>query len=291
MSQGRYDVFEKRGNAGVLLAHGITGAPAEMKPLVRTLAAAGFTVACPQLAGHCSTLKELKQTRWADWYATLEASLKMLRGQCGTVYVAGLSMGALLALKLAADHSDEVDGVATLSATFFYDGWNVPPLRQKLLLPLVIYSPLRYFLSYHEPAPYGIKDERIRNMIATVYASDNAQMPEKYGYSEFPGVTIRETFRLIKTVRRDLKNVTAPLLIVHSTEDDMASLKNADVLAAGVSSSVVETFFVDDTYHVLTLDRRKHDVAERVARFFVSQRDGVANAAAVCLSAVPADSV
>lgn len=287
MSQGRYDVFEKRGKAGVLLAHGITGAPAEMKPLVRALAGAGFTVACPQLAGHCSTLKELKQTRWADWYATLEASLKMLRGQCDKVFVAGLSMGALLVLKLAADHADEVDGVATLSATFFYDGWNVPQLRQKLLLPLVIYSPLRYFLSYHEPAPYGIKDERIRNMIAAVYASESAQMPEKYGYSEFPGVTIRETFRLIKSVKRDLKNVRAPILIVHSTEDDMASLKNADFLAAGVSSSVLETFFVDDTYHVLTLDRRKNDVADRVAQFFVARRDAVANADALCLSAVP----
>jgi carboxylesterase len=268
MSQGPYDIFEKRGKAGVLLSHGITGAPTEMKPLVRRLAAAGFTVACPQLSGHCSTLKELKKTRWTDWYSSLESSLKSLREQCETVFVSGLSMGALLALKLAADHPDTVDGVATLSATFFYDGWNVPRFRQRYLLPLALHSPLRYFWSYHEPPPYGIKDERIRNIIAAVYAGDEAKMPEKYGYSEFPGVTIRETFRLIKAVRRDLARIVAPLLIVHATEDDMASPANARFLASRVASSEVETFFVDDGYHVLTLDRRKDDVAERLVSFF-----------------------
>jgi carboxylesterase len=264
-----YGIFEEHGTAGVLLVHGITGSPTEMKPLVRKLSASGFSVACPQLAGHCSTLKDLKQTRWRDWYASVESGLDFLTSRCDTVFVSGLSMGALLALKLAANHPDQIQGVATLSATFFYDGWNVPRLRQRFLLPICIYSPLRYFLSYHEPAPYGIKDERIRNMIAAVYAGNGSNMPEKYGYSEFPGVTVRETFRLIREVKRDLAALVAPMLIVHSTEDDMASLKNATFLASQVSSPHVETFYVDDTYHVLTLDKRKNDVAARVAEFFL----------------------
>jgi carboxylesterase len=178
-------------------------------------------------------------------------------------------MGALLALCLAIDHPEDVAGVATLSATFFYDGWNVPRFSQRYLLPLALHTPLRYIWSYHEPPPFGIKDERIRNIIAAVYADGASQNPEKFGYSEFPGVTIRETFRLIKAVRRELHKVVAPLLIVHATEDDMASLNNARFLAARVGSKEVETYFVDDTYHVLTIDKRKHDVADRVAEFFL----------------------
>ena len=273
----RYDILERRGDAAVLLAHGITGAPTEMKPLVRTLANAGFTVACPRLAGHCATLEELKRTRWTDWLGTLESSLRALREQHDTVFVGGLSMGALLALQLAVDHPEDVAGVATLSATFFYDGWNVPRFGQRYLLPLVLHTPLRYVWSYHEPSPFGIKDERIRNIIAAVYANSAAQMPEKYGYSEFPAVTIRETFRLIKTVRRNLEKVVAPLLVVHSTEDDMASVANAKFLAARVGSREVETFFVDDTYHVLTLDKRKDDVAGRVAEFFLRRQSAAAS--------------
>lgn len=265
---GRHGIYEKRGPAGVLLVHGITGSPTEMKPLIRKLASQGFTVACPQLAGHCSTLRELKATRWTDWYASLERSLEFLLQECDSVHVSGLSMGALLALRLAAQHPDHVRSVATLSATFFYDGWNVPRFRQRFLMPLAIHSPLRYFLSYHEPAPYGIKDERLRNLIAAVYEGNSANLPEKYGYSEFPGVTILETTRLIRAVKRDLVDVVAPLLIVHSTEDDMASLENARYLAARAASRQLETFYVDDTYHVLTLDKRKDDVANRVTEFF-----------------------
>lgn len=268
-----YEIFEKRGDAGVLLVHGITGGPAEMKPLARKLAAGGFTVFCPQLAGHCSNLADLKRTRWPDWYASVENALTLLREQCQQVMVTGLSMGALLALKLAADHAEEVQAVATLSATFHYDGWNVPQMKQRFLLPILIHTPLRYVLSWREPSPYGIKDERIRNIIASVYENSSVSMPEKYGYSEFPGITIRETFRLIRAVKRDLGRVTSPLLIVHSTEDDMASLNNARLLAARVSSQHVETYFLDDTYHVLTLDKRKEDVADRVTMFF----DAVAN--------------
>jgi carboxylesterase len=269
MRIGIHEVAADRRQTGILLVHGITGSPAEMKPLVRKLTAEGFEVVCPPLAGHCSTLSELKQTRWQDWYKSLETALDDLRTRCETVFVSGLSMGALLALKLAADHPDLVAGVATLSATFFYDGWNVPRLRQRFLLPLVIYSPLRFFLSYHEPSPYGIKDDRIRTMIDAVYRGQCEGLPETYGYSEFPGVTIRETFRLIAAAKRKLTAIAAPLLIVHSTEDDMASLKNAAFLANSVSSTIVETFYVDDTYHVLTLDKRRDDVAARVAEFFV----------------------
>lgn len=265
---GRHGIFEKRGRTGVLLVHGITGAPTEMKPLARKLAAHGYTVACPQLAGHCSSLRELKATRWTDWYESLEAGLEFLAGDCDTIYVSGLSMGALLALRLAARHPGRIHGVATLSATFVYDGWNVPQFRRRFFLPLALHSPLRYFLSYHESAPYGIKDERLRNVIAMVYQGNSANLPEKYGYSEFPGVTILETTRLIRAVKRDLPLVVAPLLIVHSTEDDMASLENAKYLAARVASDRVETFYVDDTYHVLTLDKRKDDVAACVLEFF-----------------------
>src|SRR5947199_2653346 len=269
MRVGIHEVAADRRKTGVLLVHGITGSPAEMKPLVRKLTAEGFEVVCPPLAGHCSTLSELKQTRWTDWYKSLETALDDLRTRCDTVFVSGLSMGALLALKLAADHPESISGVASLSSTFFYDGWNVPPLRQKYLLPLVIYSPLRFFLSYHEPSPYGIKDDRIRTMIDAVYRGQCEGLAETYGYSEFPGVTIRETFRLIAAAKRALAAIVAPLLIVHSTEDDMASLKNAAFLADSVSSSLVETFYVDDTYHVLALDKRRDDVAARVADFFV----------------------
>lgn len=268
---GPAGIYEPRGRQGVLLIHGITGAPVEMRYLARSLSRRGFTVACPQLAGHCESLRAIKATRWQDWYASVERAFDFLAQRCDHVFVTGLSMGALLALQLATERGAQVAGVATLSATFFYDGWNVPRFGQRFILPLVVHSPLKYFLSYHEPSPYGIKDERMRSLIEAMYSGREALRVDQAGYSEFPAVTIAETFRLIRAVKRGLKDIVSPTLIVHATEDDMASVKNAEFLAARLGSREIETFLVDNSYHVLTLDHRKDDVAERMRAFFSEQ--------------------
>src|SRR5512147_646265 len=90
----------------------------------------------------------------------------------------------------------------------------------------------------------------------------------KHGIFSVPAVTIREGERLIRAARRALSSVVSPTLVVHATEDDMASVRNAHYVAERISAQRVETYYVDDSYHVLTLDRRKSDVASRVGRFF-----------------------
>lgn len=254
----------------VLLIHGLTGTPAEMKHIGKNIARKGLTVMCPVLAGHCASIGDLTATTWRDWYASMEKVFLEMCKHYKKVFVSGLSMGALIALLIAAKHPQQVAGVILLSVTFFYDGWNIPRLRQRFLLPIVVYSPLRYFLQWEEPPPYGIKCERTRAMVAAVLENKDALTSEKIGYFKTPATVIYQSFKLIKATRKSLAAVTCPLLIVHSTEDDMASLKNAYLVEQKVSSTQVETFYIGDTYHVLTLDKRKDDVARRSAEFCLS---------------------
>jgi carboxylesterase len=259
--------IDRRGKVGILLVHGLTGTPAEMKHFGKVIARQGITVACPELAGHCAAIKDLQATNWRDWYQSVEAAFEALSHECDQVFVAGLSMGALLALLLAADKGQRVSGVILLSATFFYDGWNMPWLKHKLLLPIVLHTPLKYFMQWEETSPYGIKCERTRAMVAAVLSNKDAKAADKVGYFKTPATVILESMRLISAAKHSLGNVLSPTLIVHSTEDDMASLKNAYYVQDNIAASHVETFFVDDTYHVLTLDKRKDDIARRVAEF------------------------
>lgn len=268
--------YEGRGRNGVLLIHGITGAPVEMRYLARNLARQGFTVACPQLAGHCETLQAVKKTDWHDWYESVERGFEFLSERCDHVFVTGLCMGALLAMQLAADKKARVSGLATLSAAFVYDGWNVWHFGRRFLLPLALYTPLKHFWSYHEPPPYGIKDERMRSLIEAMYSGREVLRADQAGYSEFPGVTIAETYRLMRATKRRLGAVASPTLVVHSTEDDMASANNAHYIAKRLGSRHVETYLVDDCYHVLTIDRRRDEIGARMGRFF---RDAVSRRA------------
>ncbi|MFZ3088621.1 MAG: alpha/beta fold hydrolase [Methylotenera sp.] len=268
---GSVGFIERKGRVGVLLIHGLTGTPTEMKQFGKVIARQGFTVACPELAGHCATIEDLTATKWLDWYKSIEDAFNALKAECEHVFVVGLCMGSLIALMLAARKKTEVAGVILLSTTFFYDGWNVPRFKQIFLLPLVLYTPLKYFMQWEETAPYGIKDERVRAMVHAVLENRDSEAADKVGYFKIPATVILESVRLIKATKKELKNVTTPTLIVHSTEDDIASVKNAHYAKAKISSQTIETFFVDDTYHVLTLDKRKDDIARRTAHFCKEQ--------------------
>lgn len=266
-SLGPNGFVERRGKTGILLIHGLTGTPAEMKHFGKVIARKGITVACPELAGHCASIKDLQATSWRDWYRSIEQAFEALSEECDHVFVAGLSMGALLALLLAAEKGPRVSGVILLSTTFFYDGWNMPKLKRKFLLPLVLHTPLKYFIHWEETSPYGIKCERTRSLVAAILDNKDAKAADKIGYFKTPATVILESTRLISAAKRCMGSVNSPTLIVHSTEDDMASLKNASYVQDHIAAKHVETFFVDDTYHVLTLDKRKDDIARRVAAF------------------------
>jgi carboxylesterase len=86
----------------VLLLHGFTGSPWEVRPLGEALVARGFHVHSPRLPGHGTTPEALQFVTWHDWVSAAEAALKSLTSRFEQVVVGGLSMGGLLAMVLAA---------------------------------------------------------------------------------------------------------------------------------------------------------------------------------------------
>src|SRR3989442_10047246 len=87
---------------GCLLVHGFTATPDEMRPLGEALAARGFPVRAVRLAGHGTEVADLVGTRWTDWFASVTEGADRLRRDVPALAVAGMSLGALLALHLAA---------------------------------------------------------------------------------------------------------------------------------------------------------------------------------------------
>lgn len=251
------------GNHSVLLIHGLTGSPFEMKYLARKLNKAGFTVKGPCLEGHCTTLKNLSKTRWEDWYGSVHESFIEMKKSSDTVSVAGLCMGALLSLHLSYEFGSEVAAVSLISTTLFYDGWNLPWL--KFLLPVAYYTPLRFIYSYSETEPYGIKNKPLRERIV------NLMKDNSLAYTKTPAASMHELFKLIREVKKELPAITTPALILHSREDDLTSIKNPDFVEEKIGSNVVRKIILDDSYHMMTIDNQKDRVAEETIKFFIEQ--------------------
>src|SRR5262249_36542029 len=73
--------------AGVLVLHGFTGSPFEMRLLGEFLAGRGWAVEGPCLAGHGGTTADLAATGWSDWVESADRALNQLRGRAQKIVV------------------------------------------------------------------------------------------------------------------------------------------------------------------------------------------------------------
>ena len=258
------EFFLPAGPVGVLLIHGLTGTPTEIRTVANGLHRAGFTVQGIQLAGHCGDKHDLLQTGWKDWYTSVEAAAEKMQREVDQMFVGGLSMGSVLALNYAIDHPRSVSGLVLYGTTFFYDGWAIPAIgRLSFLLPYLDMLGIGRDRSFVEVFPYGIKNERVRNFITgKMFSGDSAAA----GLTGNPWPALAEFYRLSHWVQRRLDHVHTPCLVMHAREDDIASLRNAQLIEKRVSAPV-KTVVLDNCYHMITVDQQKEEVIEHSVDF------------------------
>jgi carboxylesterase len=258
-----------RNGRAVVLIHGLTGTPTEMRFLAWFLNTQGFTVSCPRLANHGQPLHVLKMTRWEEFYGSVRQAYEEVRREHDQVYVGGLSMGALLALLLAEEFPSGIAGISCLSPTLFYDGWNVPWYH--FFLPVASHTPLRNYVYFKEEPPYGLKNERLREKVHEFYQGADIHAMrdvDRFGYPFFPVRLLAELHRLVAHLQPRLPKITSACQIIQARHDDMSSVKNAQVIHDRVSSTRKEIVYLEDSYHVISADQERAKVAQSMATFF-----------------------
>ncbi|MEY4370577.1 MAG: hypothetical protein RIQ48_286 [Pseudomonadota bacterium] len=255
--------FFYQGNTdkAVLLIHGLTGVPAEMSFLGKSLHKMGFTIACPLLEGHAKGKKELLKTTWHDWYETVEKTFLALREKYKKVYVAGICVGGMLGLNLAADYGEMVEGAAIYSAAIRYDGWNIPVHGfLSFLIPLIgNFPPLRY-MGFDEKPPYGIKDDRLRKIILR---SDLL----KETHHNFPYPMLKQMYALNSNMEKKYEKIKTPVILLHAKNDDLSHYRNSEYIFKKIKSAK-EMNLLEDSYHMIHIDKERDKVAKMTADFF-----------------------
>lgn len=239
-------LLDGKNNKAVLLLHGYTGAPSEMRPLGDYLHALGYTVSCVRLPGHGTSIKDLEATTATDWYGAAEAACKDLLARFDSVYVAGLSMGGLLAMKLAAKLP--VKKAAFISAPIFVQDKRAPLLTF-----------LRFFIHY---LPKHKK---------------NYQKLQKYciSYAKMPTKPLVSLFKLLNECKNKLlAEIQIPCLVLQSKTEHTVQPRSAEYiynkLAAAASRRLV---WFEHSGHILTLDREHEAVFKAIADFFAEEKD------------------
>ena len=267
----KYNFFLKGTNGkAVLLIHGITGTPSEMRFFGSEINKAGYSVYCNTLPRHCQSLGELKRVTWQEIVECCRQDFRLLRKDYDTVFVAGLSMGALVAIHLAYLYPEDVKGVIALAPTLSYDGWAVSKL--KFLMDILWLIPLiRNNMNIRETWPYGLKDESSREAIERFYkfakAGEFSKKTLLFGSPFFPMACLYQHQQFVKIVKGHLNNVKTPLLVIHSKEDDMVSIRNAEYVIEHIGSSDKRLVELVDSYHMITIDKEKNKVVSESLEF------------------------
>ncbi|HRD77099.1 MAG TPA: alpha/beta fold hydrolase, partial [Hyphomicrobiaceae bacterium] len=181
LSSSAGDLVLPGGRTGFLLFHGLGGSPVELRFLAQGLNRAGYTVHAPLLSGHGGSSADLEASTWRDWYASAEAALVRLREHCDVVIAGGISVGAVLALRIAAHRTTDVDATALYAPTLWPNGWAIP--RSMELYKLINDRFSASFFRFRERAPYGIKDERIRKFVLDSLQANGTPIDEIFGRS------------------------------------------------------------------------------------------------------------
>ncbi len=234
---------------GCLLLHGFTGTPYEMRELGQRLAAQGYTVMGPALAGHATTLVDMFPTRWDDWYASAAEAYDQLRERCDMIFPIGLSMGALLALHLAAHRP--VNGVVAVSAPFTI---------QNPLIPLFRFFPFLYDL-----IPAVKKNPKEDD---TLDSSIRAKHPE---YSSSPTRCAASLiFDFLPHLHNDLRDIHAPVLLIQSRGDRVVPANSMDEFGTRLGSREKEMVWLERSGHLVLEDFSKEIAFENILCFVQS---------------------
>lgn len=235
------------GRIGVLFCHGFTGSPWSLVEWAKITADAGYSVSLPRLPGHGTSWQELNLTTWRDWYDTVEEAFLELRGKCDAVFVAGLSMGGALALRLAERHREDVAGLVLVNPA-------VLGMRRMAAIPL-----LQLVVPSAKAIGSDLTDPEVN----------------EYAYERTPLKAAHSMMKMWVDVRACMDLVICPLLVFRSAADHVVPAASTAFVLSHASSEEITERVLENSYHVATMDRDKEQVFTESLEFFARHSSNV----------------
>lgn len=234
--------LQGKGDDGILLVHGFTSTPDSMSYLAKRFSEKGFHVEVPLHPGHGTNWKDLNRVKYRQWTTGLELAYEKLSERAKNTSVLGLSMGGTLAIYLAENHP-ELKALFLINHALFMGNPAVP-----------ISGFLKLLIKRVPAIASDIKDPETTEL----------------AYDGTPIGGIHQLYKLIKQVRPKLSEIHQPTLIFKSKEDHVLPLKNAPFTMEKISSEKKALIWLENSYHVATMDLDKDIIFEKCFEFLKS---------------------
>lgn len=236
--------FKGTNNKAVLLIHGWTSVPYEVRRLGKYLNENDYTVYGPMLSGHGTVPKNLENIKWGEWVEDVERAYRKLKKNYDQVYIGGTSIGANIAILLTKEHP-EISGLILMAT----------PYRMKLEKIASFFAMIiRIFKKYNRkfyPPTFGSKTT-ITRLIS---------------YGTYPIDSVFEAYELVKKSRKNLSNINQPCFLLQSSSDCIVAKNSMEKIYACIGSKIKRKKYIKRAYHTFISDIKNEDVLREILEF------------------------
>lgn len=232
------------GKKGIVLLHGFLGSPYEMKFIAQKFIEHNFSVYVPRLPGHGTSLEDMASFSRKDWISEARNAYLKMAEMCDEVSIAGLSMGGILTILLAAEFQPHK--IALISTP------KRIPDRRAIFAPFV-----RPFIKIIK-----ISDEE------KGLASEEARKKHICYSDGIPVMAVWHLMLLINKAMRMLSSVKSQTLIIQSKYDKVIPSDSYHFIAQRIGTHNKEIYLAEEGNHTLTVDYGKEKIAEILIKFF-----------------------
>lgn len=213
----------------ILLIHGFTASPTELRPIGDFLHSKGYDIFSVLLAGHGTAPEDLQSKKVSDWWNSVKKEFELI-DQCD--FVIGFSMGALLASRVAVEYKDKIKGVILISSFM--------RIKPKILSKVAFTFPiLKYIKPYFNKSPETEQYFKKHNLIS---------------YMKYPMSAVHEAVKLSNyTQKKILQKITVPTLIIQGVKDDRIDPEGYKILEKRIPAHDKKVVLLPNSHHIVTV--------------------------------------
>ncbi|MBM7573275.1 alpha/beta hydrolase [Aquibacillus albus] len=226
------------GDRAVLLLHGFTGNTADVRMLGRFLESNGYTVHAPLYKGHGSTAPEnLIQSTNQDWWESVMEGYNLIKNKgYKKIAVAGLSLGGLFSLKLAANYP--VVGILPMCAPLGF--------AHKTTLRNMILS-----YALEQKMGEGKSDDIIEKEMEVLKSHQSIN-------------AINGLNELIKEVKESLPSIQTPTFVIQGRQDQIIDMNSPTMILNQIYSKLKKLKWYEKSGHLITIGDERNKLEEDV---------------------------
>ncbi|PIR73697.1 MAG: hypothetical protein COU40_01120 [Candidatus Moranbacteria bacterium CG10_big_fil_rev_8_21_14_0_10_35_21] len=234
------------GNNGkaVILIHGWTSTPYEVRRLGEYLNEKGYTVFGPQLKGHGTVPKDLENIHWQDWIEDIRRTYQQAEGKFEKIYLGGTSIGSNLAIVFA-EEKPEIAGLILMATPYWMKMERIGIFLARLVNKFKKYNKKFY------PPTFGLSTT-ITRLIS---------------YQTYPIASALESFDLVQKSREKFSKITQPCLILQSSSDHLIAKESLEEIYRQINSQVKERKYIKRAYHTFISDIKNEHIFEDILDF------------------------